>query len=72
MPRLKSRLWSRPCAPCRGTVCDTRPIVVEYEVTNHSRTLREVVQALRAWGARHHDTVIGKKRPDALIAEPAS
>ena len=56
----------------KRTVCDTRPITVEYEVTDYSRTLREVVQAMHAWGTRHHETIIGKKRPDAAVAEPAS
>ena len=55
----------------KRTVCDTRPITVEYEVTAYSRTLREVVQALHAWGALHHDTIMGTKRPDAPLAEPA-
>lgn len=54
------------------TVCATRPITVEYEVTDHSRTLRDVVQAMHAWGTLHHDTIIGKKRPDAPLAEPVS
>ena len=56
----------------KRTVCDTRPITVEYEVTDYSRTLREVVQAMHAWGARHHDTIIGNKRSDAAVAEPGS
>lgn len=55
----------------KRTVCDTRPITVEYEVTDHSRTLHEVVQALRTWGILHHDTIIGKKSPAAAVVDPA-
>ena len=56
----------------KRTVCDTRPITVEYEVTDYSRTLREVVQAMHTWGTRHHDTIISKKRSNAVVTEPAS
>jgi DNA-binding HxlR family transcriptional regulator len=55
----------------KRTVCDTRPITVEYEVTDHSRTLHEVVQAMRTWGILHHDTIIGKRSPDAAVVDPA-
>lgn len=53
----------------KRTVCATRPVTVEYEVTDYSRTLREVVQAMHAWGVLHHDTIVGTKRPDAPAAE---
>jgi DNA-binding HxlR family transcriptional regulator len=54
----------------KRTVCDTRPITVEYEVTEYSRTLSEVLQAMRRWGDLHHETIIGKKRPGAVAVEP--
>lgn len=41
------------------TVCDTRPVTVEYAATAHAHTLHEVVQALQRWGKLHHTTVIG-------------
>lgn len=52
------------------TVCDTRPITVEYASTAHSRTLLGVVQALSDWGYLHHEAVVGTRRPDdpALLA----
>jgi DNA-binding HxlR family transcriptional regulator len=50
------------------TVCDTRPVTVEYAVTEHSRTLVNVVEALTEWGFRHHEAVVGKKR----LADPAA
>lgn len=46
----------------KRTVCDTRPITVEYEVTPHSQTLTSVVDAMVEWGLLHHETVVGKKR----------
>ena len=50
------------------TVCDTRPITVEYASTAHSRTLLSVVQAMSDWGYLHHEAVVGTRRPD----DPAS
>ena len=48
----------------KRTVCDTRPITVEYESTPHSRTLLRVVQAMSDWGYLHHETVVGQRRVD--------
>ena len=53
----------------KRTVCDTRPITVEYESTPHSQTLLHVVRAMSEWGYLHHETIIGKKRPaDPTVA----
>jgi DNA-binding HxlR family transcriptional regulator len=46
------------------TVCDTRPITVEYAATPYSLTLQGVVMAMREWGLTHHQTIVGKPRPD--------
>jgi DNA-binding HxlR family transcriptional regulator len=46
------------------TVCDTRPITVEYASTAYSQTLLPVVQALSDWGYLHHETIVGHKRTD--------
>lgn len=51
------------------TVCDTRPVTVEYAATPYSHTLRPVVMAMREWGLLHHQTIVGKPRVPA--AEPA-
>lgn len=48
----------------KRTVCDTRPITVEYESTHHSRTLLQVVQALSDWGYLHHEALVGARRAD--------
>ena len=52
----------------KRTVCDTRPITVEYESTPHSQTLLGVVQAMSEWGYLHHEAVVGRKR----LTDPAS
>lgn len=44
------------------------PVVVEYELTEYSETLSDVLQALSEWGAMHRETVkksLRKKKPVA-------
>ena len=54
------------------TVCDTRPITVEYAATPYSRTLHSVVAAMRDWGLTHHQTIVGQPRPDTVpLTQPA-
>lgn len=52
------------------TVCDTRPITVEYAGTPHSRTILPLIQALSDWGYLHHEAVVGRQRIDAPAASP--
>ncbi|MDB5151871.1 MAG: ytcD 1 [Mucilaginibacter sp.] len=33
------------------------PVIVEYELTEYSDTLKDVLQALREWGAMHRDKI---------------
>lgn len=40
------------------TVCDTRPVTVEYALTDYSETLDEVLDALAKWGAQHRRKII--------------
>lgn len=37
------------------------PVVVEYELTEYSKTVMPVVEALSEWGAQHRAYVQGKK-----------
>jgi DNA-binding HxlR family transcriptional regulator len=39
-------------------VHDNTPVVVEYELTEYSDTLDELVQALSAWGAQHRKKIL--------------
>lgn len=41
------------------TVCDTKPITVEYALTEYSDTLAEVVIAMHKWGVEHRKRLIG-------------
>ena len=44
------------------TVCDTKPVTVEYALTSYSETLSEVVLAMHKWGLSHRKKVIGKNK----------
>lgn len=35
------------------TVCDTKPITVEYALTAYSETLEDVIMAMHKWGIEH-------------------
>ncbi|PIF45380.1 DNA-binding HxlR family transcriptional regulator [Chryseobacterium sp. 52] len=39
-------------------VCDTKPVTVEYELTEYSQTLFEVVLAMNKWGINHRKKII--------------
>jgi DNA-binding HxlR family transcriptional regulator len=54
------------------TVYNTTPQTVEYEATEYSKTLSEVLEAMRNWGDLHHETIVGKKRgaASAVAAQP--
>ena len=41
------------------TVCNTRPITVEYALTPYSETLKEVLDAMHRWGELHRKKIIG-------------
>lgn len=42
------------------TVCDTKPISVEYEITKHGSSLWKVIQVMSEWGFEHRDRIIRK------------
>ena len=42
------------------TVCNTRPITVEYAATPYSESLAEVIIAMHKWGVQHRQRVVGK------------
>ena len=44
----------------KRSVYDTFPPTVEYSITEHGRSLRPVIFALRDWGNEHRKQVIGK------------
>ncbi len=40
------------------TVCDTRPVTVEYALTPYSETLSEVLDAMHRWGEQHRRKIM--------------
>lgn len=42
------------------TVCNTKPVTVEYALTEYSETLSEVVKAMHKWGVAHRKKIIGE------------
>lgn len=43
------------------TVLNTKPIMVEYELTPYSNTLSEVITAMHEWGKKHRQKMMGQK-----------
>ena len=42
------------------TVLDTQPISVQYELTEHGKTLQIIINNLSEWGQTHRRKIIGK------------
>ena len=42
------------------TVCDTKPITVEYALTPYSETLSEVLDSMERWGQQHRIKIINE------------
>lgn len=42
------------------TVCDTKPITVEYELTPYSKTLFDVLEAMEKWGQQHRKKIMAE------------
>lgn len=40
------------------TVCNTKPVTVEYSLTPYSETLKEVLDAMNKWGQMHRDKIM--------------
>lgn len=39
------------------TVMNTKPITVEYELTDYGQTLRPIIAEMAAWGKRHRERI---------------
>lgn len=42
------------------TVMDTQPITVQYELTDHGKTLQTIINNLSEWGHSHRKEIFGK------------
>ncbi len=40
------------------TVCNTKPVTVEYALTSYSETLGEVLIAMEKWGQQHRKKIL--------------
>ena len=40
------------------TVCNTKPVTVEYQLTPYSKTLSAVTKAMHKWGMAHREKVM--------------
>jgi DNA-binding HxlR family transcriptional regulator len=48
------------------SVMDTKPVTVEYELTEYGRTLKPVITEMASWGKQHREKVMptNPKSPD--------
>lgn len=44
----------------RRTVLDTQPITVQYELTEHGKTLQTIIRNLTEWGINHRKKIISE------------
>ncbi|MGI4804143.1 MAG: winged helix-turn-helix transcriptional regulator [Janthinobacterium lividum] len=44
----------------KRTVIDTRPITVQYQLTEYGRTLQTIIDNLSDWGTAHRKVITGK------------
>ena len=43
------------------TVLNTKPITVEYDLTDFGKTLEPVIEAIAQWGIDYRETLFGKR-----------
>lgn len=44
----------------KRTVLETQPITVQYELTEHGKTLQTIITNLTEWGIAHRKEIIGE------------
>lgn len=44
----------------KRTVLDTKPITVQYQLTEHGKTLQTIISNLTEWGIVHRKKIVGK------------
>lgn len=42
------------------TVLNTQPITVQYELTEHGKTLQTIIRNLTEWGIKHREKIISQ------------
>ena len=46
------------------TVCDTKPITVEYQITEYGKTLKSVIHEMELWGTKHRQRLFAADKTD--------
>ncbi|MEQ1745576.1 MAG: helix-turn-helix domain-containing protein [Saprospiraceae bacterium] len=41
-------------------VLNTSPVTVEYALTEHGSSIKEIIESIVKWGIKHRETVFGK------------
>ena len=66
IPRITDRMLSKELRELetnllvKRIVYDTKPVVVEYSLTEYGRSLDDVIEALQKWGMQHRKKIVGK------------
>jgi DNA-binding HxlR family transcriptional regulator len=67
IPKITDRMLSKELKDLemnymvKRTIHNTFPVVVEYSLTKHGETLRNIINELRHWGQQHRDFVLAQK-----------
>src|SRR5262245_8030892 len=51
----------------KRTVFDTKPVTVEYRLTDHGKSLEKVIQELVTWGIHHREEIFDKKAQSTAV-----
>ena len=51
------------------TVLNTKPITVEYDLTDFGKTLEPVIDSIAQWGIDYRETLFGKKATEENLEE---
>ena len=72
IPKITARMLSKELKELeinqlvKRTVYDTTPVTVEYELTPYGHSLQDVLIALRDWGIKHRNRILGPgKQPNS-------
>ena len=66
IPKITARMLSKELKELEAnklvirTVYDSLPVTVEYTLTPHADSLKEVIEVLRNWGIKHRKKVLAK------------
>jgi DNA-binding HxlR family transcriptional regulator len=53
----------------KRTVFDTKPVTVEYELTEYGSTLEEIILAMSKWGHQHRQRIIAEMAKEEVVLE---